>query len=187
MRHLVDAMDGHMRHLLALEGVAKPRLAKNHAQLLAMAEAAGQMLRLPQDWMNAVQAQIEAMARERQAAISADPPVVAEFWEAFDYLDGLGVYDQALGRTLDKPLLNHATDPDLIAVNLNQFIQTASERRQQVPLLGLLKKELRHSKTRPFEAIKSVASAIHRRSADGLDSPKTVHCWVFRRSPSRAR
>lgn len=187
VQHLLGAVDGHMRQLLALEGVAKPRLAKNHAQLLAMAEACGRLLRLPQPWMDAVQAQIETMTRERQAAISADPPVVAEFWEAFDYLDGLGVYDQVLARTLDKPLLNHASDPELIAVNLNQFIQAASERRQQVPLLGLLKKELRHSKTRPFEAVKSVASAIHRRAVDGLDAPKTVHCWVFRRAPARAR
>lgn len=187
VKHITGAMDEHMRYLLSLDGIAKPRIAKNHAQLMAMAEATCRMLRVPAAWQDAVRAQIETMARERQAAISADPPVVAEFWEAFDYLDGLGLYDQQLGRTLDKPLLNHATDPELIAVNLNQFIQLASERRQQVPLIGVLKKELRHSKTRPFADIKSVASAIHKRITDGHEAPKTVHCWVFRRSPSRAR
>lgn len=187
VQHLTDAMDGHMRHLLALDGIAKPRIAKNHAQLMAMADALGRLLRLPQAWQDAVRSQIETMARERQAAISADPPVVAEFWEAFDYLDGLGHYDQHLGRTLDKPLLNHAVDPELIAVNLNQFIQLASERRQQVPVLAELKKALRHSKTRPFVDIKTVGSAIQRRAVDGHDTPKTVHCWVFRRSAARAR
>lgn len=188
VEHLTSAVDGHARYLLSLDGVAKPRLAKNHAQLLAMAEVTARLLRLPQAWQDAVARQIETMARERQAALSADPPVVAEFWEAFDYLDGLGSYDQHLGRTLDKPLLNHAARPDeLIAVNLNQFIALASHHRQQVPLLGELKKQLHHSKSRPLDGIKSVASAIHRRTEGGVDTPKTVHCWVFKRHPARAR
>jgi hypothetical protein len=143
VRHIAGAVDGHMRYLLSLDGVTKQRIAKNHAQLLAMAEAAGKLLRWPQEWQDAARAQVEQMARERQAAISADPPVVAEFREAFDYLDAMGAYDQQMGRHVDKPLLNHSCNPDdYIAVNLNQFIQLASERRQQVPLLGLLKREL---------------------------------------------
>ena len=186
--HITGSVDEHMRYLLSLDGIGKPRIAKNHAQLLAMCEAAGKLLRLPVAWQDEVRAQVEQMARERQAAISADPPVVAEFWEAFDYLDGLGEFDQAQGRHMERPRLNHSCTPDeLIAVNLNQFIQLASERRQQVPLLGLLKRELQHSKSRPFDGIKTVASAIQRRLADGEDRPKSVHCWVFRRHAGRAR
>ncbi|MCL1962231.1 MAG: toprim domain-containing protein [Desulfovibrionaceae bacterium] len=186
--HITDSVDGHMRYLLSLDGIAKPRIAKNHAQLLAMTEAACRLLRLPEQWLEAARAQIEQMARERQAAISADPPVVAEFWEAFDYLDGLGLYDQQMGRHIDKPLLNHSCSPqELIAVNLNQFVEIASQKRQQVPLLSHLKKELQHSKSRPFEGIKTVASAIQRRIVDGDDKPKSVHCWVFRRHAGKKR
>jgi hypothetical protein len=79
------------------------------------------------------------MALERQEAINDDHPMVREFWEAFDYLDGD-----------DHPKLNHSHDPALIAVNLNHFVQVAADRRQQIPLLRDLKAVLRNSKRRKF-------------------------------------
>lgn len=175
--------DANVRFLLGTDGIHKPRIAKNHAQLLGMAKAMRSVVKLSDEQFDQVTAQIIAMARERQQAINADHPLVHEFWEAFDYLDGLGV-TTVKGDHLDRPLLNHSRDDAQIAVNLNEFVEKANGHRQQIPLLADLKKVLRTSKTRRFIDIKSVNSAIRVRNEVGHEVPKTVHCWVFER-PNR--
>ncbi|MBX9612457.1 MAG: toprim domain-containing protein [Burkholderiales bacterium] len=176
--------EGLMQSLLAQDGIHKPRVAKNHAQLLSIATALRQVVKISDAEFGQVEAQIVAMARERQQSINADHPLVQEFWEAFDYLDGLGT-TYASGARDDKPLLNHSRHADEIAVNLNEFVERAAAHRQQIPVLADLKKVLRTSKSRRFMDIKSVNSAIKTRN-DGFDTPRTVHCWVFER-PSGAR
>lgn len=180
MAAVVADHDQNIRFLLEQDGIHKPRIAKNHAQLLAMASAMRSVVTLTDEQFDLVRAQIVAMARERQQAINADHPLVHEFWEAFDYLDSLGVESVKHGH-IDRPLLNHSRDPDQIAVNLNEFVEKANTHRQQIPLLADLKKVLRTSKTRRFIDIKSVNSAIRVRAEAGIDVPKTVHCWVFER------
>jgi hypothetical protein len=87
------------------------------------------VIKLTDEQKAALKGQIVAMAGERQQVINNDHVLVQEFWEAFDYLD-----------SGDLSVLNHSRDPSLIAVNLNHFLQVATERRQQVPLLRDLKK-----------------------------------------------
>ena len=166
--------------LLQQDGVHKPRIAKNHAQLLVMVNAMRELMRMDEPQYLAVRAQIVAMARERQASISADHPLVQEFWESFDYLNWLPATG-AMGPK-EGPHLNHSRDPALIAVNLNEFVERAAMHRQQVPVLSELKKVLRTSKTRRFVDVKTVNSAIRIKKDDteaGLDVGRTVHCWVF--------
>ena len=118
------------------------------------------------------------MAVEREKALAADHPIVEQFWEVFDYLDAAG--EDMVGN------LNHSRDPQLIAVNLNHFVQLASERRQQVPLMADMKKYLETSKTRKFVRCAGVNSAINawkNNQRSGLDKPlpTTVRCWIFQR------
>ncbi|CAB5705372.1 toprim domain-containing protein [Comamonas aquatica] len=134
--------------LLEQDGIHKPRIAKNHAQLLVAVMAMSRLMRMSDAQFAAVRAQIVAMAQERQRAISADHPLVQEFWEAFDYLDSIP--KPTAHGPINAPRLNHSRDHSLIAVNLNEFVEMASERRQQVPPLAELKKVLRTSKTRRF-------------------------------------
>lgn len=182
---IAGEVDQHIGFLLDQDGIHKPRVAKNHAQVLAMASALRKVVRISDEQFDQVRAQIVTMARERQQSINADHPLVQDFWESFDYLDNLGV---ATARGIEfKPQLNHSRDDDLIAVNLNQYVQFASEKRQQVPVLSELKKVLRTSKTRRFVEIKSVNSAILSRNDGGLEAPKTVHCWVFERPSARRK
>lgn len=179
--------DDNINFLLAQDGIYKPRIAKNHAQLLSMATALRSVVTVSDEQFALVQAQVVAMARERQQAINADHPLVHEFWEAFDYLDALG-YTTVKGEHFDRPLLNHSRDDKLLAVNLNEFVERANAHRQQIPLLAELKKVLRTSKTRRFIEIRSVNSAIRAgiQPATDIDVaktvPKTVHCWVFERA-----
>jgi len=166
-----------IKWLLEQDGVVKYRLAKNHAQLLALLEALRRVIRISDAQYKATRAFILEMARDRQRAISDDHPLVVQFWEAFDYLDAMGPLTATGGQ---PPLLNHSCDPELIAVNLNEYVEKAAFHRQQVPLLAELKKVLRNSKTRKFIEVKSVSSALRERlGTDGIKVARTVHCWVF--------
>jgi hypothetical protein len=101
---------------------------------------------------------------------------VQEFWEIVDFLDGD-----------DAPILNHARDPNEVAINLNHFVQVAADKRQQIPDMSRLKKVLKTSRFRKFIDIKPVNSGIHarfnsRKDTNVPDRPTSVKCWVFKRS-----
>src|SRR5690606_6638678 len=86
------------------------RISKNHAQILALVDALGEdgLKIFPEDIINAAREKVRAMAVERQHAVSADHPIVQEFWEAYDYIEGMSA----------TPALNHyGVDGNRIAVN----------------------------------------------------------------------
>lgn len=185
MEIVTTQTDCHIQFLLAQDGIHKPRIAKNHAQVMALASALRLVVKLTDEQFAQVRAQIVTMARERQQSINADHPLVQEFWEAFDYLDSLGTQTHA-GMDF-RSTLNHSRDDQTVAVNLNEFVEKAALHRQQIPVLAELKKVLRTSKTRRFVDIKSVNSGIKFRTVDGIETAKTVHCWVFERPSARRK
>jgi GTPase SAR1 family protein len=185
MEIVTTQTDGHIQYLLSQDGIHKPRIAKNHAQVMALASALRLVVRLTDEQFAQVRAQIVTMARERQQSINADHPLVQEFWEAFDYLDSLGTHT-ATGFD-HRSTLNHSRDDQTLAVNLNEFVEKAALHRQQIPVLAELKKVLRTSKTRRFVDIKSVNSGIKVRTVDAMEVAKTVHCWVFERPSARRK
>ncbi|GKS83241.1 toprim domain-containing protein [Acidovorax sp. SUPP1855] len=184
MKVITETHDANVSFLLDQDGVHKPRIAKNHAQLLSIAQALRAVVRITDEQFALVKEQVVAMARERQQSINADHPLVQDFWEAFDYLNGLPLVTTTGPK--EVPRLNHSRDTDFIAVNLNEFVEMASAHRQQVPPLGELKKVLRTSKTRSFSEVKTVNSAIKTRNEAGSEVGRTVHCWVFR-APGASR
>ncbi|QEY63393.1 bifunctional DNA primase/helicase [Metapseudomonas lalkuanensis] len=149
------------------------RIIKNHAQLLASLDCLRLVVKLSEHQVNQTRLCLAAMALERQSAVSADHPAVAEFWEVFEYLESLD----------DGPVVNHSKNPKLIAINLNEFVQRASEHRQQLADVGTLREVLRNSQSRKFlGASKAVDSAV--RSHHALRNPMsarpgTVKCWTF--------
>lgn len=161
----------YQKELRQLPDIKMPRLVETHAQMLALADALADVVKLPADRHQALCAQIIDMARERQTVINGDHPMVQDFWEAFEYLNGH-----------HQPQLDHSRDPEVIAINLNHFVQVAAERKQQVPLLRDLKKVLKTSQKRKFLDIKVVNSAILGRETS-MASPSTastsIKCWVF--------
>lgn len=158
--------------------VSNLRIQKNHAQLMVLVDCLHALVPISKAQRDETIKLLADMAVEREKALAADHPIVEQFWEAFDYLDAAG--EDMVGN------LNHSRDPQLIAVNLNHFVQVASERRQQVPLMADLKKYLETSKTRKFVRCAGVNSAIHawkNNQRSGLDKPlpTTVRCWIFER------
>lgn len=150
------------------------RIIKNHAQLMALLDALALVIPVTEEQLQATREMLVQLSLERQQAISADHPLVQEFWDIFDFLDGD-----------DEPQLNHSRDEQLIAVNLNHFIQLAIERRQQIPPVSDLKRVLKTSRTHKFIEVRTVNSAINaefnRRYPAAPRRPATVKCWVFQR------
>ncbi|WP_348826805.1 toprim domain-containing protein [Halomonas sp. RT37] len=142
------------------------RIAKCHGQLAALVECLGPdgLGLFNTQTIDVAAGHVWQMARERQQAINADHPLVAEFWEAVDYLEGLRA----------EPMLDHyGGEGDLIAINLKDFERACGEYKLRVPELRELKRYLKASKTRKFvDANRTVRSRIRLNSA-------SVKCWVF--------
>lgn len=156
----------------SVEGVRNVRIAKNHGQLLALADALRLVTPMTDEQHQAVCQQICVMAVERQQAINEDHPIVSQFWETFDYLDQ-GNFP-----------LNHSRDPDnVIAVNLNHYLQACRERGQEAPSLADLKKHLRSSKRHKFVDVRTVNSALKAEVATNAST--AIWCWVFERGGKR--
>jgi len=155
-------------------GVTNQRLAKNHAQIMAMVDCLPIVLPLPAEYRDAAQRQLVNMAVERHQAINADHALVQEFWELYDHIESADD---------EQALLNHARGAGLIAISLRHFEQVANDRRLSLPPLTELKRVLKTSRHRKFIDLRVVNSAINARyNAEHLHLPKrpsTVKCWVF--------
>lgn len=163
----------HEQALRELKEIRIERIIKNHAQLLALLDALRLVVPLTDRQHAATQRELTAMALVRQNAVNADPAEVAEFWEVFDYLQSLS----------DDAVVDHSKNPDLIAINLNEFCERAAEHKQRLADIGTLRNLLPNSRSRKFiEKNKSVDSAV--RAAFNQRNPMssrctTVKCWTF--------
>ncbi|MBI5917816.1 MAG: toprim domain-containing protein [Nitrosomonadales bacterium] len=180
---LEERLPYHEKRLLKVQGVRNLRIVKNHAMLAALVDALSHVIHIGNEERSQTHAFIEEMTIERQEAINADHPTVQNFWEIYEFLNGND----------ETPRLNHARNEERqIAINLNHFIEVATDRRQQIPDMNELKKLLKTSRTHKFVGIKTVNSAINaawnarRRNEGGDEKPATVKCWVFE-NPSHKR
>lgn len=162
LKTLAERVPVHEAELLKRPSIKTVRIAKNHAQLMALVEALAELANLPRVVMDEALAVLSDAAESRQQAIASDHQIVEEFWDAVDFL-GLGN-------------LNHAQpNSGIIAINLNHFIGLATRAGQQIPALIDLKRHLKSSRSRPFIDSRVVRSAL---GGDFNDS--TLRCWVFK-------
>ncbi|MES9280150.1 hypothetical protein ABEP46_12560, partial [Cutibacterium acnes] len=165
----------HEQDLRSLKEIRFERIIKNHAQLMALVDALREVVPLTDSQHNAVQRELIAMAVARQNAVNADPQEVAEFWEVFDYLEGL--YPDAV--------VNHSKKPEIIAINLNEFCERAAEHKQKLADAATLRTLLINSRSRPLidknKAVDSaVRAAFNIRNNDINQRSTTVKCWTFK-------
>lgn len=154
----------HETAMLKHPGIRNGRLAKNHAQLAAMLDAMLIVVRIPESDVADAHRMIVQMLEQRQKAVETDHPHVEWFWERFDHMRALD------GASSERPI-NHSRTSDLFAVSLVQFEQRCGELNQRMPCpANELKRLLKSSKARKFEAVKTVNSI----------TDKSVNCWVFR-------
>lgn len=168
METVTECTAVYLKELRMRQDIKMPRLIETHAQMLALVDALALVIKLSPTQLDAIRQQIIVMAGERQQVINDDHILVQEFWEAFDYLD-----------SNDHVMLNHSRDPQLIAVNLNHFVQIATERRQQIPVMSDLKRVLRTSRRRKFLDVRVVNSQIRARESSPHTPSTAIKCWVF--------
>ncbi|HEH8398202.1 toprim domain-containing protein [Pseudomonas aeruginosa] len=162
----------HSATLRGLKQIRIERLILNHAQMMALVDALRLVVPLSEHQLACAQQTLMTMALERQDAVNADAPEVAEFWEVYDYLENLS----------EEPVLNHSKNPGTIAINLNEFVKLAADHRQKVAdaatLRDLLKESRRH-KFIEYKAVDSAVRAAHARQNPFTNRPSTVKCWIF--------
>jgi len=165
------------KDMTATTGLKNIRIVKNHAMLRALLDCLHIVLpALPRVMTDAGHQTVLAMAREREQACLADHPLVQEFWELFDFLNG------ADGE--DNELLNHSRDESVIAISLPHMAQVCADRRLNIPPMADLKRVLSTSRHRKFLEVRTVNSQVHHRvnkfRAEGTPAkPTAVKCWVF--------
>lgn len=152
------------------------RIIKNHAQMMALVDCLTLVMQLEKEQLEQTKQYLIAMALERQRAITADHPSVAEFWEVYEYLEGLG----------EGSNVNHSADESLIAINLNEFYEKASLHRQTLAELKTLRALLKDSRSRKLidvnRTVRSVIRANTRYNNPHGGRPLTVKCWVFEKN-----
>jgi len=157
--------------LLAHSGMRTVRIAKNHAQIMALTDVLAGLIGLDKVQHACVHVLLENMAVERQHAINVDHPLVEAFWEQVDYLNGKYL------KNGDVVQLNHSGDEKLIAINLVEYEATCSKAGLHLPCeLAALKKRLKTSQQRKFVEMKPIWSAI---------TGRTVRCWLFKAEKPR--
>ena len=183
VRHEADvlaALEENQRHyekLIGEEGVKNLRVQKNHAQLMVMVDCLALACRVSEQQRIEAKNLLMDMAIEREKTLAADHPIVAKFWELYDYLEG----DR--DEFTETRVLNHSRDDSLIAINLNHLQEVAAERRQEMPDITELKKLLPTSRQHKFieanRTVNSVINAQFNARSSGQKRSATVKCWVF--------
>ena len=160
--------------LIARPEIKSVRIAKNHAQLMALVDALRLVVPLSDSQHDQTMALLHEMAVDRQQAINTDHPYVQRFWELYDSFDierrtnGFGDVEETI-----EPL-NHSRNPAEIAVNLVEFEERCARRGLRLPAdMTELKRHLRTARQRRFlDNNKAVNSRL---------SDTTKKCWVFQR------
>lgn len=174
LKQYTEQTDNLQAQLFADKAINHERIAKNHAQLIAMLETVSLVLPVKAERIRKTRDFIIGLAKQRVQAIQLDQPPVMEFWETFDYL-----------QDNDANGVNHSAEPGVYAVNFNHIAQVASEHRQSLMLNADIKNLLKSGRMRKFAGIKTVRSCVNSRYnshlpvASTLKKPEVMKCWVF--------
>ncbi|WP_020410988.1 toprim domain-containing protein [Hahella ganghwensis] len=148
------------------------RLVKNHAQVMAAAKALKHIFpTLNESAFAGLNDYLYERALSRQERLAKDHPLVAEFWESYEYLN-IQPDHTALSPSSMAEVLNHSTGAEQIAINLNHFDEVCRDRGQKSLDLKTLKKLLPNSQRYKF---------VESRKVYSKRLNKTLHCWIFKR------
>ncbi|ALN92530.1 toprim domain-containing protein [Lysobacter gummosus] len=163
MKIITENTNDYSNQLMALADMKNGRLAKNHAQIMALVDALRLVVPMTDAQYSETHSALIGMALERQVAINADHPHVQTFWELFDYVHG----------DSEGSSLNHHRDEKLIAISLVELEARLSKAGSRLPCdMTELKRLLRTSQVRKFVDNTAINSRINN---------ATKKCWVFRR------
>jgi len=146
------------------------RLIKNHAQVMACAKALKHIFpSISEQTLNGLSDYLYGRALSRQERLADDHPLVAQFWDIYEYLNIQRDPDAHSGEAMIESL-NHSGNKPRIAINLNHFHEVCRQHGQDLLDLKRLKKLLPQSRRYKFIDTGKVRSVI---------LGKTMHCWEF--------
>ncbi|EES2676037.1 toprim domain-containing protein [Escherichia coli] len=167
--------DPETTRLYSCENIRHQRIAKNHAQLIALVRALKCVIDIPDEWLDATCLELERMAEEQAKAVMDDLPEVMAFWEAFDYLDGITAYG-----------VNHFGKgrQNEFAVSIPQLEQVAAVHHVKIQTNPEMIKLLRAGRSRSLIGYKSVRSEVSRQANAGrgiaeAKEKEVLKCWIF--------
>jgi hypothetical protein len=110
-------------------------------------------------------------AIEREATVGDDPPALIEFWELYEFLNG------------DTGKMNHSTDPNRIAINLNHLYEVANQHRLPIAPMKELRRLLKGSRRHKFIGIEMLRTSLAMPSdaRHEVNPMRQLRCWVFSR------
>jgi Toprim-like len=175
LEHYKARFKAHETRLSSHPEVVSSRLAFNHAQLASALDCLVKAMSVgDRPVISASEAQlgqdlITKMCIERHTVISSDHPIIAQFWENFDWLQ--------MKMAESSQVLNWHRDESKIAIHMTQFEQKSADFKINLPT-GMvdLKKLLPTSKSRKF---------ITQATVNCSDN-KARHCWVFDKPKAEA-
>jgi hypothetical protein len=175
LQRYFDAFPFYEQRFQCLGGINNSRIVLCHAQVMAAAKATQPLL---PDWsdrdMELLAKHLESRALDRQQRCSAEDPIAAQFWQIYHYLNErvVTITDAEGTREEVQETLNHSADRDLIAINIEHFIQACKLAGQEVIASSQLRRAFPKSRTHTFIESGKRYSRIERRG---------LNCWVFKR------
>ena len=151
------------------------RIVLCHAQLMAATKATQALF---PGWSDEILEQvikhIERRAIDRQQRVSTENPTAGRFWQIYHYLNEkvITTTDADGTRETTQETLNHSSDRDLIAINIEHFHNACRLAGQEVIHATQLHRALPLSTTHFFLETRKVRSVIEKRA---------LNCWVFRK------
>ncbi|WP_028681562.1 toprim domain-containing protein [Pseudomonas chlororaphis] len=175
LQHYFDAFPGYEKRLQMKPALQHQRIVLCHAQLMAAAKATQTLF---PGWsekdLEQVLDHIEERAMHRQSRVSTENPTAARFWQIYHYLNERAVTttDSDGSRDTIQETLNHSSDRNLIAINIEHFHNACRLAGQEIIHATQLQRALPHSTSYTFVEIRKIRSVIEKRP---------LNCWVFRK------
>ena len=135
------------------------RIETTHGLILCYLKLLGEILPISEEILKSTADLIHELALNKTQNVAKEPSSVSQFWDVYEYL---------LNSTHRR--LNHAKDPNQIAIYLNEFSELASRYRQDLEDIKHLQRILHQSSRHKFITYKPIRSAI---------TDKTIRCYIF--------
>lgn len=152
-------------HIMALPGVKMERIGSTHGLMLSGSQALSEILPITDNTKQKVMHFIDQIAIERERDLVSDHPALDQFWDVYEYFEGLS-------KANDPYRLNHSPKDNEIAINLNEFAAHAKINNQSLEDIKLIKKLIEKSVRHPFIEVKTVRSLV---------TSKPMRCYVFKK------
>jgi hypothetical protein len=178
--HFFAAWHKHRARLTANPNIKSQRVVDNHAQVMAAVDALSVLFsNFTDDALDKALTHLEQRAMDRDLRLTAEHPLVQQFWETYHWINDqqMHIANEDGEKTVEYSRLNHSSDDNLIAVNLNDWFEQARKRGQEIISINDLKRVLPESQHYRFLGQKRVRSRIEK---------IPVRCWVFAKPANSA-